>query len=114
VSDATAKRIARVADRMSLLWHEDQPRHVRVVRTTRRPAVELVSKDVIPSAMPVYLVSMTGGFVSTKGRGPRGVIKLVSGRSLSLTLGTRRLGVLDVSVTNEVPRLARLGCVTDI
>jgi hypothetical protein len=114
LSDTTAARIARVADRMSDSWHEDHPRHVRVVRTTRRPAVELVSEDSVPETTPVYLVSMTGRFISTKARGPRGVIKLVSGRSLSLTLGTRRLDVLDLSVTSAVPKLARLGCVTDI
>ncbi|MDX6555855.1 MAG: hypothetical protein QOD86_2050 [Miltoncostaeaceae bacterium] len=114
VGDVTAARIARVADRISEDWNERHPKHVRVVRSTRRPAVELVSGDIVSSATPVYLVSMTGRFISTNARGPRGAIKVVSGRSLSITLGTRRLDVLDLSVTNTPPKLAPLGCVTSI
>jgi hypothetical protein len=114
VGDVTAARIARVAIDMSEGWHERHPKHIRMVRSTRRLAVELVSGNIVPSATPVYVVSMTGRFISTKARGLRGSVKVVSGRSLSITLETRRLGVLDLSVSNTSPKLAALGCVTHI
>jgi hypothetical protein len=99
--------VAQVAMKIARMDH-DQAATAQAVLTNRQAAVALESQDRIKENQDVYYVVLHGHFVDDMAFLPSGASP-PTGNTIGITIDAQTQEILDFSISNKVPDIARLG-----